>query len=142
MSLFKKRRKSKEDFPSATKDGKKELTDNRASYNPNTDIGPPLPTSKWIDENLLLCVNPCVDSYTHTNYDLQVAIPINSVFQFESKLFKGSAICRAIDLPSTDKAYFKGRNRKMDFTFQVKTKLSLSSQIQSQSVPISANLRL
>ena len=140
MSLFKIRKKSKEDIPSETKNGKTEskenvIVDNRESYNSNMDIGPPIPTSKWIDENLLLCVNPCVDSYTHTNYDQQVAIPINTVFQFESKLFKGSAICRAIDLPSTDKAYFKGRNRKMDFTFQVKTKHHYSSQIN-------ANLRL
>jgi len=117
MSLFKShKKKSKEDSPSSGKP--KEIVDNSESYNNDSSIGPPLPSSKWVDKSLLLCVNPCVDSYTHTNYDKQIAIPLNSVFNFESKLFKGSAIVRAVDLPSTDKSYFKGRNRKMDFTFQ------------------------
>lgn len=117
MSLFKHKKKSKEESSHNKQNGV--IVDNTDSYNGDTNIGPPLPTNKWIDKNLLLCVNPSVHDYTHTNYDKQVAIPLNTVFEFESKLFKGSGIVRAIDLPSTDKAYFKGRNRKMDFTFQV-----------------------
>eukprot|EP01083_Nonionella_stella_P007025 20325_1 len=57
--------------------------------------------------------------YTKTSYDEQIAIPLNEVFEFESLLFKGKAIVRAVDLASTDRKYFKGTNRKMDFTFQV-----------------------
>jgi len=118
MSLFKSKKKSKEENGKKNGVTKKEIIDNSSLYNNNGDIGPPLPSSSWIDKNLLLCVNPSVDDYMHTNYDKQIAIPMNTVFQLESKLFKGCAIVRAIDLPTTNKAYFKGRNRKMDFTFQ------------------------
>eukprot|EP01083_Nonionella_stella_P278214 946038_1 len=115
MSLFKHKKKhSKGDSTSQNNI----IVDNSNLFNPDGDIGPTLPEEKWIDKNLLLCVNPSVANYTHTNYDKQIAIPLNSVFDFESKLFKGQAIIRAVDLHNTDKAYFKGRNRKMDFTFQ------------------------
>ena len=115
MSLFKKSKGKDKD--SESKNGV--IVDNLALYNKNDNIGAPLPVSHWIDDKLLLCVNPSVAEYTHTNYDKQIAIPLNTVFEWESKLFKGKGIVRAIDLPSTDKAYFKGRARKMDFTWQV-----------------------
>merc|ERR1719229_222146 len=71
----------------------------------------------WI-KKLMLCIHPHTASYIHTNYDKQVSIPFNTVFEFESNLFCGQALVRAVDLHNTDKQYFKGRNRKMDFTFQ------------------------
>eukprot|EP01084_Bolivina_argentea_P048105 88647_1 len=92
--------------------------DNLSVYNSNSKVGPPLPVNKWIDKPLLMCINPSCDKYLSTNYNKQIAIPINTVFEFESRIFKGKGICRAVDLPNTDKSYFKGRSRKMDFTFQ------------------------
>eukprot|EP01083_Nonionella_stella_P100104 281928_1 len=71
------------------------------SKDTRTCTGPPLPPKHWIDSDY---------------------IPLNEVFDFESLLIKGKAICRAIDLPSTDRKYFRGRSRKMDFTFQVQFK--------------------
>mmetsp|Transcript_1439 Transcript_1439/g.2283 ORF Transcript_1439/g.2283 Transcript_1439/m.2283 type:complete len:384 (-) Transcript_1439:555-1706(-) len=113
MSLF---NKTKHKTADTSKPGV--IIDNTKLKNEDRDKGPPLPVENWIDGDLFLCTNPSVESYHHTNYDKQVAIPFNTVFQLESKIFKGCAIARAIDMPSTDKAYFRGRNRKMDFTFQ------------------------
>eukprot|EP01083_Nonionella_stella_P081595 224831_1 len=97
---------------------KRQPSDNRKFYNRDTRLGPPLPPKHWIDGKLLFCVNPSVADYVKTSHDKQVAIPLNEVFEFESLLVKGKAICRAIDLASTDRKYFRGRSRKMDFTFQ------------------------
>merc|ERR1719361_1604357 len=79
----------------------------------------------WVDDHIMTCVHPRYADYIHTAYDKQVAIPMNTVFPFESKLFRGTAIVRSTDLPSTDKKYFKGRARKMDITLQGRFKRRL-----------------
>eukprot|EP00485_Elphidium_margaritaceum_P009600 CAMPEP_0202705274 /NCGR_PEP_ID=MMETSP1385-20130828/17849_1 /ASSEMBLY_ACC=CAM_ASM_000861 /TAXON_ID=933848 /ORGANISM="Elphidium margaritaceum" /LENGTH=378 /DNA_ID=CAMNT_0049363473 /DNA_START=63 /DNA_END=1199 /DNA_ORIENTATION=+ len=113
MSLFHKNKKKQN-----ANDKNRPIVDNSSLYNTNMEIGPPLPVTHWVDHDLLLCVHPLFSDYIHTNYDRQVAIPLNTVFEFDSKLIAGTAIIRAVGLPSTDKSYFKGRSRKMDCTFQ------------------------
>ena len=119
MSLFQHKKHDKHHHHSSSHRHPKKLADNRSLYNKDESIAPPLPVDHWVDDHLMLCVNPRYADYIHTGFDQQVAIPMNSVFPFESKLFKGKAMVRSVDLPSTNKAYFKGRARKMDFTFQV-----------------------
>lgn len=66
-----------------------------------------LPPSKWPDNPLLFCLHPLHNHYIHTPFDDDIAIPINKVFQIESKAFKGCAILRVIDAPTTPKEYSK-----------------------------------
>lgn len=117
---------------------KVDIIDNRSAYNKNALVGPPLPVEHWVDDHLMLCVNPRYSNYIHTEYDDQIAIPMNTVFPFESKLFKGRAIIRCVDLPSTDKVYFKGRARKMDITFQVIHRCEFAVFINFKIQPLSA----
>jgi len=116
MSLFHHKKKHSKEHSSSFDPS--QIIDNSSLYNNDSSVGPPLPVKHWVDGQLMLCVNARSADYVRTGYDKQIAIPMNTVFPFESKLFRGRAIVRSIDLPSTNKAYFKGRARKMDLTLQ------------------------
>jgi len=96
---------------------KKESIQNTTSMNVEINK-PPLPIGQWINNPLLLCVNARCSSYIHSNYDKNIAIPLNQVFNCSSDAFEGKAIVRVTNLPSTEEWYFKNRQRKMDFTIQ------------------------
>ena len=108
------------DHKLSTEHQHRRLVDNTKYYNTDQNLGPPLPVVKWVDKDLMLCVHPRCANYIHTTFDKQVAIPMNTVFDFESKIFSGKAIVRCIGLTSTDNQYFNGRTRKMDITIQVR----------------------
>ena len=89
------------------------------SISPDVVNGPPLSMDEWPDYPLMLCINTRHSKYIHSNHDDHVAIPINTVFELESKSFKGQGIVRIADTPNCDKKYFKGRRRKSAITSQV-----------------------
>lgn len=89
------------------------------AISPDVVNGPPLPIDDWPDYPLLLCIHGRHKDYIHTNHDNHTAIPINTVFELESKAFKGQGIIRMADTPNCDKKYFKGRRRKSAITTQV-----------------------
>ena len=97
-----------------TNDNKKKLS----SISPDIINGPPIPADEWPDRPILLCTHPRHKKYIHTKPDMKGAIPINQVFDIESKAFKGKCIMRIVDMPTTDKKYFQGRRRKSDNTIQ------------------------
>ncbi len=99
---------------------KKHFHKSMSSITPQrTDDYLPLPIDRWKDKPLLLCVHQSHSHYIHTPHDKDVHIPVNAVFPFESRAFKGKAIIRVKGTPTAQKWYFEGRARKMDITVQV-----------------------
>ena len=87
------------------------------------------PVSEWPDLPVLVRCSPDVPMEVHLpGKSAYGALPINdktSPIPFETPLFKGHAMIRIADLPSSPVDYFRGKRRKMQVAIQGRFKRPL-----------------